>query len=138
LDTGFSVSIDNSILDGNMASAPNYTGPLDVSFGNGATVNDSGFNLLGTSDKVAGTFTKTSDIYNNNTGLANALAVNGALPNYPMTLALSTTSPGYQKGDFTLAGMADPLGIDARGLTREFDPSNNEDVSIGAYDPDAD
>ena len=56
------------------------------------------------------------------------LATNNALPGYPETLALSTTSVAYEKGlQQNLWGQ-----IDERGRTRQ-----QNKVSIGAEDPDA-
>jgi hypothetical protein len=76
-----------------------------------------------------------TDQFNNNTGLANALAANGAVAGYPMTLALSKNSIAYQIGDQSLAGKAGPLGTDGRGLARVS--GGGLKVSIGAEDPDA-
>ena len=128
------VSIRNSILDGNTVTAQGYNGPIDVTLTNNLALNDIGYNLVGTSDTMFGP--KNKDILNNTTGLASALAGNGAKAGYPQTLALTATkgntSPGYETGDPGLAGQPDPLGKDERGLTRQAGK-----VSIGAEDPDA-
>ena len=89
-----------------------------------ATWNET-FNMVGTNNGM--TFTANSDIVTDTTGLTTTLATNNALPGYPQTLALSTTSQAYEKGDPTLWGQ-----IDERGLTRQ-----QNKVSIGAEDPDA-
>jgi len=110
-------------------TAKGYQGPLDVTVtqnNNGTSFQDQGYNLVGTTNSNQ-LFNNNNDIFNDNPGLANALANNNALPGYPQTLALSTTSPGYEEGDQELAGQ-----LDERGLTRQTDS-----VSIGAEDPDA-
>jgi predicted outer membrane repeat protein len=127
--SGGSVSVDNSILDGNTVTATGYTGPEDLTVASGGTLTDLGFNLVGTSDTQ---FSLSSDILHTNPGLANSLAMNGAATGVPKTLALKTTSVGFEKGDQSLAGMSGVLGQDERGFTRQ-----SGKVSIGAEDPDA-
>ena len=122
------VSVDNSILDGNTVTAGGYSGPEDLTVASGALI-DNGYNLVGTSDTQ---FTLGTDILNNNPGLASSLAQNGAPAGVPPTLALSTSSPGYETGDQSLAGQSGALGQDERGFTRQSD-----EVSIGAEDPNA-
>ena len=92
-------------------------------------LSDLGYNLLGSSDTD---FNCPFDVFDNNNhpGLANALAPNNALPGYQKTLLLQATSPGYDKGDPTLAGETDE-----RGSTRQV--GQGRKVSIGAEDPDA-
>lgn len=131
------VSADNSIFDGNFVTANGYQGPIDVTLSN----NNNGwfktltYNLVGTSDTMFPN-NQNGNKRNNTTGLANALAQNGAPANYPLTLALSNVkgpnSPGYETGDPTLAGAAGAKGLDERGFKRQANK-----VSIGAYDPDA-
>jgi hypothetical protein len=126
------VAVDNCIFDGN-TSAPPYTGAVDImTFGNLA-LTDKGYNLVGSSDAALFDPINKNDIIdqNNNPGLANALAANGALAGYPQTLD-ATHSLGYEKGDGTLFNQGNPKGIDARGLIRQ-----QGKVSIGAEDPDA-
>ncbi len=124
-------AFDNNILDGNSVVNDEYNGGQDVTyysrapFGWQGTFTDKGYNLVGTSDTMFST--TNHDILDNTTGLASSLAANGAKSGYPETLALSTTSPGYETGYQTLAGQ-----IDERGLTRQANK-----VSIGAEDPDA-
>jgi hypothetical protein len=134
LDGPQNVTVRNDIFDGNTVTAAGYNGPLDVTLTSGATLNDVGYNLVGTSNSNK-VFTQTTDIFNNTTGLANTLAANGAKAGYPMTLALAKTSPGYEMGYQALAGMPSPWGIDERGLTRQS--GSGLKVSIGAEDPDA-
>jgi hypothetical protein len=110
---------------------------MDVYLSGASTLTDKGYNLVGTSDTMFDPTKTKGDILNNNPGLANSLADNGALSGYPQTLALSTTSPGYQAGYQDLAGMAGPSGTDARGLIRTWAPGDNLFVSIGAMDPNA-
>jgi predicted outer membrane repeat protein len=125
------VTVDNNIFDGNLVTLQGFNGPLDVATSAGhRELTDNGYNLVGTTDTQFSVQKK--DILDNNPGLANALAPNGAKPGYPQTLALANTSPGYEQGDQRLAGQPNPDGIDARGLTRQ--PGK---VSIGAEDPDA-
>jgi hypothetical protein len=119
---GSTLSVDNTILDGNSINA---AGPQDLTVAGGsAAITDDGFNLVGTSDTQ---FTALTDISNNTTGLATSLAQNGAAAGVPKTLALSTSSVGHDTGDQTLAGTKDE-----RGKTRQVGK-----VSIGAEDPDA-
>jgi predicted outer membrane repeat protein len=119
---GSTLSVDNTILDGNSINA---AGPQDLTVAGGsASITDDGFNLVGTSDTQ---FTALTDISNNTTGLATSLASNGAAAGVPKTLALSTSSVGHDTGDQTLAGTKDE-----RGKTRQVNK-----VSIGAEDPDA-
>jgi hypothetical protein len=132
------VSVDNNIFDGNSVTQNGFNGPIDfyVSNVNQQSFNDIGYNLVGISDNM---FTQDSnDILNNTTGLANALALNGAPAGNPLTLALSkNNSPGYDTGDQSLASQANPNSIDERGLTRQAKGVAGQEVSIGAYDPDA-
>jgi predicted outer membrane repeat protein len=128
--SGGAASVDNSILDGNTVTATGYTGPEDVTVGVAGTLTDVGWNLVGTSDTQFST--AKNDILNNTTGLATSLAKNGAPGGVPKTLALSTTSVAYEKGDQSLAGQAGALGQDERGFSRV-----SGKVSIGAEDPDA-
>ena len=98
-------NVDNNIFDGDNVTAPGYTGPLDVTVTQnfiGTSFQDAGYNLVGTTNTQW--FNQNNkDILNDNPGLANALAANGAQPGYPQTLALATTSPGYETGDQSLA-----------------------------------
>jgi hypothetical protein len=126
--SGSVLSVDNNIIDGNSVTAQGYNGPLDVTLASGK-LSDQGYNLVGTSNPG---WTAGGDQTNNTTGLANALANNGAKPGYPQTLALSNTSPGYRKGDQELTSLGNPFNLDERGLTRQAGK-----VSIGAEDPDA-
>jgi predicted outer membrane repeat protein len=127
--SGGSVSVDNSILDGNTVTASGYTGPEDLTVASGGTLTDLGFNLVGTTDTQ---FSLSSDILHNNPGLTNTLNHNGAPAGVPKTLALNTTSVGHDTGDQSLAGMSGVLGQDERGFTRQ-----SGKVSIGAEDPDS-
>jgi predicted outer membrane repeat protein len=128
--SGGNVSVDNSIFDGNTVTASGYNGPEDVTVGVAGTLTDNGYNLVGTSDTQFST--TNHDILNNTTGLATSLAQNGAPAGVPKTLALSTSSVGYEKGDQSLAGKSGLLGQDERGFARKSGM-----VSIGAEDPDA-
>jgi hypothetical protein len=94
---------------------------------NAGAITQESYNLVGTGDKALFDPRNHNDILWNTPGLAGKLDNNNALPGYPLTLALSTTSKAYEKGDPTLAGQ-----IDERGRTRPLGV-----VSIGAEDPDA-
>ncbi len=118
------VSFDNNILDGNHVTAPNYTGPLDISVAVQNSVIDKGFNLIDPSDVVVLT---GNDIVNGVPGLIAPPANNNALPGFQNTLALANNSPALGAGDPGLAGTTD-----GRGRTRQAG-----NVSIGAEDPNA-
>jgi predicted outer membrane repeat protein len=124
------VSVDNSILSGNLVTAQGYNGPVDVTLTNNAALGSEQFNLVGTSDNKL--FVSPNDVVTDNPGLANSLAANGAPTGYPQTLALQTSSLGYRTGDQSLAGQMSPFGQDERGFSRV-----EGSVSIGAEDPDA-
>jgi predicted outer membrane repeat protein len=116
-------AVDNSIIAGNSLTSGVASNGYDV-FG---VVSDQGYNLIGQTDGSSG-FTASTDFTGTSTnpldpGLASALADNGGPT---QTLALSTSSPGYENGDPSLLGTQDQ-----RGFTR------TNYVSIGAYDPDA-
>jgi hypothetical protein len=129
------VTLDNNILDGNtVTNKP--AGAQDVTLAGGAKFKAENYNLLGVTDNNNFTNGVNNDILSNTTGLANALAANGAPANYPQTLALTAVknnnSPGYETGDPNLATSVAPLNQDERGKTRQANK-----VSIGAEDPDA-
>jgi predicted outer membrane repeat protein len=120
------VQVGNSIFDGNTVTAAGYNGPVDFQLDSDPrSFFDRGYNLVGTADLM---FSLAAlDIFNDNPGLANALAPNAAKPGYQVTLALALNSPGYEMGDPSLAG-----STDERGWIRQAGK-----VSIGAEDPDA-
>ncbi len=133
------VSVDNNIFDGNTVPAANGGVDPDFFVANN-TVADKGFNLIGTGDTG---FAEETDILNDNPGLQNFLANNGALAGFPQTLAMLTApgqaSPGYEAGEQALATQGNPQNIDAGGLIRQSGFVNGTFlwVSIGAMDPDA-
>lgn len=129
------VSVENSILDNNTVT--NEPGlPQDVTAMLTNTLNDIGWNLVGTTDSMFDP-TNKHDILNNNSGLDNKLANNGAQAGYPQTLALLPGSVAIGAGEDRLSGLAAPYNQDARGLTRQPMKGGKVLVSIGAEDPNA-
>ncbi len=127
--------VDNCIIAGNQVlDNPNGN---DVS----GTVDSSGFNLIGLKDGSDGWGrTDQFGLYPTplDPGLDPAGLQNNGGPT--QTIKLLNTSAGYQTGNPSLAGNANPLlAVDQRGMIRQQNPAAVPplEVSIGAYDPNA-